>query len=51
MTDFKNKAKAKIDEAAKATKDAAATVVDKSKDLAHKAGDKMKQGAKTLKDA
>ena len=40
-----------IDNAAKATKDTAAKVIDKSKDLAHKAGDKMAEGAKKLKNA
>ena len=51
MSDLKDKTKEKIDSAAKATKDAAGKVIDKSKDLAHKAGEKMDEGAKKLKSA
>ena len=51
MSDLKDKAKDKIDAAAKATKDGTANVIDKSKDLAHQAGDKMQGGAKKLKNA
>lgn len=51
MSDLKDKTKEKIDGAAKATKDAAGKAVDKSKDLAHKAGNQMEQGAKKLKGA
>lgn len=51
MSDLKDQAKEKIDATAEAAKKAAAKVVDKSKDVAHAAGEKMEQGAKKLKDA
>ena len=51
MSDLKDKAKDKIDAAAKGTKDGAAKVIDKSEELAHQAGDKMQEGAKNLKNA
>jgi hypothetical protein len=51
MSDFKDKAKEKIDDAAELAKRAAAQVVDKSKDVAHKAGKKLEEGGKRLQDA
>ena len=44
MSDLKNKAKEKIDDAAVATKKAVDQVVDKSKDVAHNVGKKMEEG-------
>ena len=51
MSDMKDKAKHKIDDAADAAKQAADRVVDKSKDLAHSAGKKMKEEGSRLQDA
>jgi|SRR5450432_1534446 gas vesicle protein len=51
MSDLKDKAKEKIDDAADAAKKAAAKVVDKSKDVAHSAGKKMEEGGNRLQDA
>ena len=50
MTDMKDKAKQKIDDAADAAKKAAGKVVDKSKDVAHSAGKKLEVGGKRLQD-
>ena len=51
MSDLRDKAKDKIDEAAVAAKKATDHVVDKTKDLAHKAGKKMEEAGKQLQDA
>jgi hypothetical protein len=51
MTDLKSKAKEKIEEGADAAKKATDQVVDKAKDVAHKAGKKMKEGGTRLQDA
>lgn len=51
MSDLKDKAKDKIDDAADATKRGAGKVVDKAKDLAHSAGKKLEEGGKKLKDS
>ena len=51
MGDLKDKAKEKIDNAAKATKRAADPLVDKSKDVAHNAGKKMEEGGTRLQNA
>jgi len=51
MSDLKDKAKDKIDDAADATKKAAGKVVDTSKDIAHSAGKKLEEGGKRLQDA
>jgi uncharacterized protein YjbJ (UPF0337 family) len=51
MSDLKDKAKEKIEDAADAAKKATGKVVDKSKDVAHSAGKKMEQGGKWLQDA
>ena len=48
MSDFKDKAKEKIDAAAGAAKRTINKVVDKSKDVAHMAGKKMVQEGKRL---
>ena len=44
MSDLKDKAKEKIDDAADAAKKATDQVVDKAKDVAHRAGKKMEEG-------
>jgi hypothetical protein len=51
MSDLKNRAKEKIDEGADAAKKATDQVVDKTKDVAHNVGKKMKEGGKRLQDA
>ena len=51
MSDLKDKAKKKIDDGADAAKKATDQVVDKTKDVAHKAGKKMEEGGKRLQDA
>ena len=51
MSDLKDKAKVKIDDAAHAAKRATSNVIDKSKDLVHAAGKKMEDGRKKLRDA
>ena len=51
MSDMKDKAKQKIDDAADGAKKAADKIVDKSKDVAHSAGKKMEKGGKQLQDA
>lgn len=51
MSNLKDKAKEKIDQAASAVKNTTDKVVDKSKDVAHSAGKKIEQKGKALKDA
>ena len=51
MSDMKDKAKRKIDEAAEGAKKVAEKVVDKSRDAAHNAGKKIEEGGKRLQDA
>jgi hypothetical protein len=48
MSDLKDKAKNKINDAADVAKKAADKVADKTKDLAHSAGKKLEEGAKKL---
>ena len=50
MSNLKDQAKEKIDDAAKAAKKTTGTVVDKAKDLAHKAGETIEKGGKRLQD-
>jgi hypothetical protein len=49
MTNLKDRANEKIDVAARAAKKATAKVVEKSKDVAHVAGQKLVDGGKRLK--
>ncbi len=51
MSDLKDKVRNKIDDAAEGAKKASDSVVDKTKELAHKGGKKMKEGGKKLQDA
>ena len=51
MSDIKDKAKQKIEEAADVARKAADKVTEKSKDVAHNVGKKMKEGGKRLQDA
>jgi gas vesicle protein len=51
MSNLKDKAKDKIDDAADATKKAAGKVIDTSKDVAHSAGKKLEEGGKRIQDA
>jgi hypothetical protein len=51
MTDFKDKAKERIDDGAANAKTAPDKAADKAKDLAHEAGKKVEEGGKRLKDA
>jgi hypothetical protein len=51
MSDFKDKAKDKIDAAADAAKRVTDKVVDKSKEAAHVAGKKMEKQGKRLQSA
>ena len=51
MSDLKDKAKEKIDDAANAIRKAADKVVDKSKHAAHSLGKKIEEGGKRLQDA
>jgi hypothetical protein len=51
MSDFKDKAKQKIDEAAEATKKAADKVVNRSKDVVHNVGKTIEKGGKRLQNA
>jgi hypothetical protein len=51
MSDVKDKLKSKIDDAADAGKKVVDRVVDKSKDAAHKAGEQLERGGKSLQDA
>jgi len=48
MSDVKDKLKDKLDDAADATKKVVETVVDRSKDVAHSAGEKLERGGKRL---
>ncbi len=49
--DLKERFRDTVDEAAGATKAAAGTLVDTSRDLAHTAGRKMEEGGKRLQEA
>jgi gas vesicle protein len=51
VSDLRDKAKGKIDDAADATKKAADQVVDKSRDVAHHMGKKMEEAGKRLQNA
>ena len=51
LSDLKDKAKEKIDDAAEAAKKATDQAADKAKDLTHKAGKKLEEGGKRLQDA
>ncbi len=51
MSDLKDKAKETIDDAARAAKKVTDQATDAAKDLAHKAGKKLEEGAKRLKNA
>ena len=50
MNNMKDKAKAKVDEAANAVKKASDKVVDKSKDLTQQAGKTVEKGGKRMQD-
>ena len=50
MSDLKDKVKEKIDEGADSAKKATDRIVDNAKNLAHKAGKKLKEGGKRLQD-
>ncbi len=50
MNNMKDKAKAKMDEAASAVKKTSAKVVDKTKDLTHQAGKAVEKGGKRMQD-
>jgi hypothetical protein len=50
MSNFKDAAKEKIDDAANAAKKTTEKVVDKTKDATHKAGEAVEKGGKRLKD-
>jgi hypothetical protein len=49
MSDVKTKANKKIDAAADAAKKVTSTVIDKTRDMAHAAGQKLQDGGKRLK--
>jgi len=49
MGDIKSKANKKIDAAADAAKKVTSTVIEKTKDVAHAAGQKLQDGGKRLK--
>ena len=51
MSDLKDKAKKRIDDGADAAKKATEQVIEKAKDVAHTAGNKMEEGGKRLQDA
>lgn len=51
MSDLKDKAKQKIDDAAELARKATQKVADKSKDAAHTMGKKMEKGGKRLQGA
>jgi vacuolar-type H+-ATPase subunit H len=51
MSDLRDKTKEKIDDAARAAKKVTDQTTDTAKDLAHKAGKKLEQGANRLKNA
>jgi hypothetical protein len=50
MSNLKDKANDKVDEAAEAIKKTTGKVIDKSKDLAHSAGKSIEKGGKKLQD-
>ena len=50
MSNVKDKAKDKIDVAAKSVKKTSDKVMDKSRDLAHQAGKAVEKGGKRLQD-
>ena len=50
MSDLKDRAKKKIDAGAAAARKATDQLVDKAKDVAHKAGTKMKQSGEKLQN-
>jgi hypothetical protein len=50
MNNLKDKAKDKVDAAAKAVKKTSEKVVDKSKDLTHQAGKAIEKGGKRMQD-
>jgi len=50
MSNLKDKVKVKIDDAADAAKKTTGKVVDKAKDLTHKAGESIEKGGKRLQD-
>jgi len=50
MSNLKDEAKDKIDHAADAAKKTTEKVVDKAKDLTHKAGESVEKGGKRLQD-
>jgi hypothetical protein len=51
MNDFRDKAKDKIDDAAKAAKSATDKIADKSKEATHTAGKKLEEKGKKLQNA
>jgi hypothetical protein len=51
LSNLKDKVKDKIDDAADSAKKTASKVIDKSKELADKAGKTMEKGGKRLQDA
>ena len=50
MSNLKDKAKDKVDAAAKAVKKASDKAIDKSKDLTHQAGKAVEKGGKRLQE-
>jgi len=50
MSNLKDQVKDKIDDAADAAKTTTGKVVDKAKDLTHKAGEAIEKGGKRLQD-
>jgi uncharacterized protein YjbJ (UPF0337 family) len=50
MSNLKEKANDKVDQAAEAVKKTTGKVIDKSKDLAHSAGKSIEKGGKRLQD-
>jgi hypothetical protein len=50
MSNIKDKARAKIDDAANAVKKASDKVVDKTKDATHQAGKAVERGGKRMQD-
>ena len=50
MSNLKDKAKDKVDEATKVVKRASDKLVDKTKDLAHQAGKAVEKGGKRLQN-
>jgi ElaB/YqjD/DUF883 family membrane-anchored ribosome-binding protein len=51
MSNIKDKAKAKIDDAASAVQKTSDKVVDKAKDATHQAGKAVEKGGKRMQDA